>query len=210
MTIRRIAVVVFALSALAVSECTSSAPLPSGSPSASNPARPGPTPTASAAASTRTVNIPADCRKLVDPQTYAATFGNTPLNDPAVIAPEAAGAVQPKASSAAASVQQVLDDATQLRCVWRDPGADITYLQTTIATVDASIAKQYLDSLPASGYTCIDANGGRQCQRVQPDPQYPVDNAHTAYLRDNVYIDVGQANFPTHNLMGSIVATIWG
>ena len=24
------------------------------------------------------------------------------------------------------------------------------------------------------------------------------------------YIYVGQANFPTHNLMGAIVATLWG
>jgi hypothetical protein len=155
------------------------------------------------------VNIPNDCRQLVDPQTYAATFGGTPLNDPNVIGPVAAGAVEPSAPPAGATTKAILSSATQLRCIWRDPGADVTYLEATVATVDAVVAAQYLDELPASGYTCTMANGGQQCQRVQPDPQYPVDVGDTSYLRDNVYIYVGQANFPTHNLIGSIVATLW-
>jgi hypothetical protein len=210
MTIRRIAVVALALGALALSGCTSPVPLPGGSPSASSPASSMPTPPVSAAPQAPAVAIPKDCRKLVNPQTYSATFGATPLNDPTVIDPTDAGAVQPSTPPAGATAAQILKSAVQLHCVWRDPAADITYLEATVATVDAAVAKQYLDSLPASGYTCKDANGGRQCQRVQPDPQYPVDDANTSYLRDSVYIFVGQANFPTNNLMGSIVATIWG
>jgi hypothetical protein len=208
-----------ALAALALSACGTAEDAPSGSPSASSVALPTPTPTptptkptppASAPPQAPAVAIPKDCRSLVNAQTYAATFGNTPLNDPAVIDPADAGAVQPSTPPAGATAAQILKSAIQLHCVWRDPGADITYLEATVATVDAAVAKQYLDSLPASGYTCKNASSGRQCQRVQPDPQYPVDDATTSYLRDSVYIFVGQANFPTKNLMGSIVATIWG
>jgi hypothetical protein len=145
----------------------------------------------------------------MNPQVYTAIFGDTPLNDPAVVGSEGAGKVEPTAAPAGATAQEVLSSATQLRCIWRDPNADITYLEATVATVDTAIAATYLDGLPAGGYTCTEANGGRQCQLIKPNEQYPVDEGHTEFVRDAVYISVNQANFPTKNLLGAIVATLW-
>jgi hypothetical protein len=127
-----------------------------------------------------------------------------------VVEPGESGALTPSAPAAGANPEQVLSAATQLRCVWRDPGADTTYLEAKVATVDPAVATTYMATLPGAGYTCSDTLDGQKCQIVKKNQQYPVDDADTVFLRDNVYVHVSQSNFTTNGLLGSIVSTIWG
>ncbi|MEO7123678.1 MAG: hypothetical protein ABI400_11295 [Lacisediminihabitans sp.] len=204
------------LLAFMLSGCTPNTSDSPATPASSAMATPGAAPapttsaTPSAAPQKAAFTIPSDCHNLVNAATYSAVFAGTPLNDPRVVNPGEAGPLQPKTAPSGVTPEVVLASATQLRCVWRDPGADVTYLEATVATVDPAVASTYLDALAAQGYTCKQANGGRQCQLVAPNTQYPVDDAHTVLLRDTVYIYVGQSNFKTTNLMGSIATTIWG
>jgi len=176
-------------------------------------ASPSRSPSPDAAASTPV--IPESCETVVDPQTYASTFEGTPLNSPGVVGQEGGeyfiptGRVDPVAPAEGATPGQVVANQTQLRCIWRDPRADISGLTVEIATVDPAIAALYLASLPADGFECTSVEGGERCQRVRQDEQYPVGVGDTVFLRDSVVITVWQANFPTDNLLGSLVSTVW-
>ena len=161
-------------------------------------------------------SIPTDCMKLVDPTTYAATFGDTPLNDPGVTGKPgtqyytATGVVTPIPSSAGTAPKDAMSNSIQFRCIWRYPEADITNLYVEIGTVDPSVSASYLDTLPAQKFACSDANAGRVCRFQEQLVEYPVEHALTEFVRDRVYIRVGQDNFRTNNLLGAIVKTVWG
>jgi len=201
-----------ALAALLLTGCMSPSPAPSGSPSASASASAGgssPSPSASASAAADAVAIPKDCKAIVSPAVYAKTFGETPLNDPAVVDAEFAGAIAPVTPPAGAAADEVLASAAQLRCVWKDPRADITNLQASIGTVDPAVATGYLTSLAAQGFTCGAKYGGQQCQRISQNEQYPVQDGRTYFLRGTTWITVLQSNFATNGLMGQIVGTLW-
>ncbi len=208
--LRLAAVAAIALSAFAVVGCT-----PAVQPSPTVHPDPGPShtrqvPSPSSTPSTApAVAIPRDCHQLVSPDSYKRTFGDTPLNDPGFVGPDGAGAVTPSAPPPGANASQILSSAVQLYCVWRDPRADITGIAVTVATVDGAVARGHLDELAAQGYTCKDVHGGRQCQKVEKDPEYPVDDGFTSFSRDDVYLSVTQSNFPTNDLIGRIVATLW-
>ncbi|MCU1584894.1 MAG: hypothetical protein JWM49_1450 [Microbacteriaceae bacterium] len=142
---------------------------------------------------------------------YGSVFGDTPLNDPAMLdGGTPSGHVTPSAPPPGASQAEVLQSATELICIWRDPAADITGLQVTVARVDPAVAKAYLAGLTAKGYTCGEAHSGLRCGLIKPNATYPVDEGYTSFLRDDIYIDVSQANFPTNDLIGKIVGTLWG
>ena len=201
-----------ALGALLLTGCTAPSPTPSGSPSASASASAGgssPSPSTSASAAADAVAIPKDCEAIVSPAVHAKTFGSTPLNDPTVVDAEFAGAVAPVTPPAGAAADEVLASAAQLRCVWKDPRADITNLQASIGTVDPAVATGYLASLATQGYTCGVKYGGQQCQRISQNEQYPVQDGHTYFLRGTTWITVLQSNFATNGLMGQIVSTLW-
>lgn len=208
MNARRTALATLAIVALALVGCTSTPSQPSDSPAAS--ADPGASASPDVSPDPSPVAIPSDCRGLISPDVYDATFGDTPLNDPAVLPPDEAGVVQPAVSPVGATPSSILASAVQLRCAWKDPRADISHVLVTVATVDASVGLQYLDELSTEGRTCGEAHGGRRCQLIQPNEQYGVDEGYTDFLRGDVFISVGQANFPTNDLLGSIVTTMWG
>lgn len=187
------------------------APTTSASAQPSDPASP-----VTSVPAPATFSIPTDCTKIVNPTTYATAFGNTPLNDPGVTGKPgteyytATGVVTPSASSPGAALKVVMANSIQLRCIWRYPQADITYLQVEIGTVDPTVAARYLDALPAQKFACSDLNAGRVCRFQEQLVEYPVVAAHTEFVRDSVYIQVDQANFKTNNLLGAIVTTVWG
>lgn len=194
--------------------CGTDDPAPTGSPSNSGSVTATPTATAAPAPApaptAASVKIPTDCKAIMSTATYSSTFASIPLNDPIVMGGRPGGAVTPTTAPAGATTKQILDAGVQLRCLWRSPSADVTYLEVDIATVDPAIASAYQTSLAGTGYTCAAANGGQQCQLVRKNSQYPVDEAFTYLLRDKVFISVSQANIDTNNLMGEIVKSIWG
>jgi hypothetical protein len=204
MTARPIAItslVLVALSSLALSGCTGATTL------TSNTSAPSVSPSPSPAA--REIALPAECASIIEPERYSATFGDTPLNDPGVIDAADAGTVEPTPSPAGATASEVLSNAVQLHCVWRDPGADITYLELTMAHVDSAVATGYLTELSGKGYSCTDTLGGRSCGLVKPNELYPVDESYTSFLRDGVYLSIAEANFPAPNLLADLVAAVW-
>lgn len=162
--------------------------------------------------------IPTDCAALIASTPFAGTFGAFPLNDPGVIGTPGteyaypAGALTPTPAASGASLADQLIAATELRCVWRDPGADVTSMLIEIGTVDPAVATDYLDSLPAEGYTCqTPASGsGRVCSIDTDDAKYHVPVSTTSFLRDRTYIHVLQANVPTSDLLGTLQTRIWG
>lgn len=208
MSIRPALLAVGIFATLAVTGCQ---PLGAGadpSPSASDPAIPSPSTSASPSPSAAPASIPADCENVVEKDVYAATFADVPLNDPGF--GEGLGVLEPTEPAAEATPEEILEAATELFCVWGDSQADITQLTASFGHVDRSVAQQYLGTLSAAGYTCGEMLGGLRCQRIQQNEQYPVEEGETVFLRDDVYIRIYQANFPTNNLLGSIVEKVWG
>ena len=199
------AVVVSLILVLGLSACTAGPTVSEATPTPT----PTPTPTSTATATIAPVTVPTDCATIVDSATYEASFGDVPLNDPALLYPDALGAVTPTAPAAGAAPDEALEAATQLRCIWRYPQADISYLLLQIGTVEAGVAADYLASLQLDGYTCDETLDGTRCAIIGTDSQYPVETGHTAFVRDDIVIRVDQANVPTDNLLGAVVARIW-
>jgi hypothetical protein len=191
---------------------TDTAAPPSASPSTTAPA-PSPEPAVA--------SIPTDCTDIVDAATYASTMGDTPLNDPEFFVGQQMGQVQPVAAPADADPYTTVDSATQLRCGWRDIRADITGLFVDVATVDSATAASYPGWLadPAASqaeqrsggvFDCTDRLGGTVCQSTRTEAQYGTDFTQTVLVRDGVVVTVRQSNYPTNDLLGAIVARIWG
>ena len=155
------------------------------------------------------ITIPADCENLVDTATYAATIGTTPLNDPTLAETYPVGHLTPTAAPDGAAVDEVVDAGTQLRCAWRDPGADVTYLQVQISSVGEGVGAEYLKKLQLDDYVCDDILGGTRCTLAGTDPQYQVEIGDTAFVRDDMVVRIDPANFPTANLLDAVVATLW-
>ena len=202
----RLVLVLVAAASISLAGCTP-AEAPRADDPAAEPAEPAATPTPMP--SENPVVLPDDCLDIVAPQVYDAIFQGTPLNDPAVVEANEVGALTPGPPDASATPDQAVEDATQLRCVWRDPAADVTFLQAEFATVQPTVAEAYLSALPGLGYTCGETLGGLRCQIVGTSPLYPVEEGTTVFVRDDVVITVEQANFPTTNLLAEIVGGIW-
>ncbi|CAN5517790.1 hypothetical protein BH10ACT4_BH10ACT4_10250 [soil metagenome] len=204
MTAHPLTLVALVIGALALGGCTGGT---TPSPAAPSPSAAESSPSASA--TTRSIALAKDCPSIVKQERYAATFGDTPLNDPGVVDAADAGAVEPTPSPAGATASEMLANAVELHCVWRDPGADITYLEVSMAHVDPAVATGYLTELAGKGYSCTDTLGGRSCGLVKPNEQYPVDEGYTSFLRDDVFISIADANFPSPRLLADMVAILW-
>ena len=233
-TIRRvtIAVTTALLVSLAAAACTggsapdaddpTTAPSPTATEAAMTSATPEPSSTPAPAPAPAPASIPTDCTDVVDAATYASALASTPLNDPAVVGERPSGQLQPTTAPAGSDAGAVVVAATQLDCLWRDPRADITGLNLAISSVDAATQEAYqawlLDRAnqapvardAGASYTCEPGYDGTLCQMSFQDPLYGVEIAETALLRDGVVVQVGQANFPTDDLMGALVTRIWG
>ena len=131
------------------------------------------------------------------------------------------GRLQATAPPAGADVDEVERAATQLDCSWRDPRADVTSLSITVSGVDAETQEAYqawlldgdglapvVDDAGAS-FSCGPGYDGVLCQVVSEDPMYGVELATTVLMRDDLVVEVFQANYPTDDLMGALVARIW-
>lgn len=165
----------------------SSGTSPSGTPTTTGTASPSPSPSATASAS-----VPTDCRAILS-ETVLAELDGTPLNDPAT---GVATGVQPDGS---------------LVCLWRDPGADTTMLQTTIATMNRGLALDMLNALAdTEGFTCYTPEGGTRCEKTWPNPQYPVTDGRTLFWRDDILIDTQFSNLAPAGYTDSIVAHVFG
>lgn len=48
------------------------------------------------------------------------------------------------------------------------------------------------------------------CQLTVKAEPYPVDQTTTVFIRDDTFIMIRQANFPTNGLLDAVVGEIWG
>jgi len=176
---------------------------PTPMPDAGGDTTPTPTPTAAPVAS-----IPTECTDIVDAQTYAATFGDTPLNP--VEFGDGWGAVTPTTPADGATGYEVAKAVAELRCLWRDPRADVSGIGVDVGRVTADQADGIVRWAGSEGYTCGPLHEGTSCQLVTPDPQYPVETTNTLFVRDGVVVVVNQTNVPTDDLLGAISTRLWG
>ncbi|KRA25622.1 hypothetical protein ASD65_15260 [Microbacterium sp. Root61] len=149
-------------------------------------ASPTPTPTA------RPIALPTDCRAILS-EAVLAELGETPLNDPAM---GIATGSQPDGS---------------LVCLWRDPRADISGLQTTISKMSRGPALDMLNQLAdEDGFTCYTPEGGTRCEKTWENEQYPVTQGRTLFWREGVLIDTNYANLAPAGYTDSIIASVFG
>jgi hypothetical protein len=99
--------------------------------------------------------------------------------------------------------------ATELRCVWRDPQADITNLSVEIGEVAPAISAPYLQSLPADGFSCTPEASAETCVKFTTETKYNVEVGQTILVRDDVFIRVSQANVSTPGLLDTLVSDVW-
>ena len=137
------------------------------------------------------------------------------MNDPAVVGSPGepyytpSGSISPTPAPSGATLLESMRSAAQLRCVWRDPQADITNLSVEIGEVAPTISGPYLQSLPADGFSCTQDGAAETCEKVATDPKYNVEIGQTVLVRDGVFIRVSQANVSTPNLMDTLVSDVW-
>jgi hypothetical protein len=188
---------------------TVTVPPPTSTPGSSESPTPEPTETEVAAP---LVSIPTDCTQIVDEATYAATFGEIPLNPESFPRRDgtARGARTASVPEAGAQPFQIVDAAAELDCLWRDPRADISGIGVILGRLDQPTAASLLDQVAAAGATCQEAHGGQLCQQQVAVEQYPVEAADTWFVRGDFYIAVDQINVPTNDLIGSILEHLEG
>ena len=159
--------------------------------------------------------IPTDCASLIASTPFTSTFGSWPLNDPAVVgSPDGpyytpSGSISPTPAPSGATLLEAMLSATELRCVWRDPQADITNLSVEIGEVDPAISAAYLQSLPAEGFSCTQDGSAETCEKFETESKYNVEVGQTVLVRDGVFIRVNQANVSTPQLMDTLVSDVW-
>ncbi|WP_144709791.1 hypothetical protein [Curtobacterium pusillum] len=174
-----------------------SATTPTSAPITEKPTpRPSPTPVRNV-----TPTIPTDCRALVPAADYDRLFGTTPLVQ---IKPELPNTPQEYRELGTSS------DEADLRCLWRDPQADITGIEITAGVWTPQKIADNLAIIRGEGGTCSERDGGTFCQTVSVVEPYGVDRAYTYYTRGDGWVVIDQTNVPTDNLLGALIGTIWG
>jgi hypothetical protein len=172
---------------------------PEPTPSATTPtsapitASPTPRPTRNTVAT-----IPTTCRGMVPAADYTRLFGETPLT-------EISKAKDGTAGSDSGDLAWT-DGESEIICRWMDPRADVSGLEMVIGTAGPAAA----GTLATSPLSCEDRDGGRVCQSTVPSEAAPVDQTSTFFLRDDTFIVIRQANFPTNGLLDAVVGEIWG
>ena len=152
------------------------------------------------------VELPSDCEDTMSDEMYASTFADVPLNDPAF---GPSGVVEPEPAAPGSDIQLVIAGQMTLICIWQDPAADVTGLRLALGHVAIEDGEAYLEELDDQGYDCEERYDGDWCQRISNDTDFGVEEGHTAFLRDDVFIEVRQANFPTNGFLADVVETIW-
>jgi hypothetical protein len=174
---------------------------PSSSPSSGSSESGAPSDEAAAV-----VELPTDCVDTMSEEVYASTFAEVPLNDPAF---GPSGVLEPDPAAPGSDIQQVIAGQMTLICIWRDPAADVTGLRLAMGHVEIEDGEAYLENLDDEGYDCEDRYDGQWCQHISNDTDFGVEEGHTAFLRDDVFIEVRQANFPTNGFLADVVETTW-
>jgi len=179
---------VLALSACAPEDDGSTAP--ASPPSESAPAATA-TPIPTITPTVAPVAIPTDCRAMLSADVQAQ-LASVPLNDPSV------GPSGPQSDGS-------------LICVWRDPSADTTQLQTRITRMDRGPALDMLNELVATqGFSCYTPDDGTRCEKTWINDKYPVNDGRTLFYRDDVLIDTQYSNLAPTGYTASIITSIFG
>jgi len=168
-----------------------SATTPTSAPITATPV-PRPTPTPDPVAT-----IPTSCRATVPAADYDRFFGTTPLTE-----------IDQTEESTGTDSPDILwtGGAATITCQWADPRADVSGLTMDIGTTGPGADER----LAESHWDCRDRDGGRMCQVTVTAEPYPVDQTTTVFIRDDTFIVIRQANFPTSGLLDAVVGEIWG
>ncbi|SBS73398.1 hypothetical protein [uncultured Microbacterium sp.] len=197
---RRVLVAAPAVAALLVALLAACAPTPEAAPSDTpTSATPSSTPTPAATADgappvpsgpvlSMTV-LPTDCSAILDDAVLAQLEG-VPLNDPGF------------------GETGVLSDRT-LRCVWGQPGADTTRLETTINYAPENDVLDYFNARMEEGFVCYEPAGGLRCEKTWQNDAFPVTDGRTLFYRDGVLIDTQYSNLAPTGYTTAVIRAIW-
>lgn len=189
-----------AVAALLVALLAACAPTPEAAPSDTpTSATPSTTPTPTATADgappvpsgpvlSMTV-LPTDCSAILDDAVLAQLEG-VPLNDPGF------------------GATGVLSDRT-LRCVWGQPGADTTRLETTINYAPENDVLDYFNARMEEGFVCYEPAGGLRCEKTWQNDAFPVTDGRTLFYRDGVLIDTQYSNLAPTGYTTAVIRAIW-
>jgi hypothetical protein len=85
------------------------------------------------------------------------------------------------------------------------PRPSSTASGATRAPTSPASASSLLQQAEAGGGTCSDAHQGRLCQQTRVHEMYGTDSTDTYFVRGDLYVAVTQSNYPTNDLIGSIL-----
>ncbi len=148
----------------------------------------GPAPTDSTGVVSTTV-IPSDCSGILG-SVARDELADVPLNDPAF---GPAGALS----------------SGVLRCVWADPEADTSRIETTIGFAQENAVIEFMNGLGAEGFTCYRPDDGVRCEKTWRNDRFPVTDGRTLYFRDGVLIDTQFSHLAPEGYTSGIVASLW-
>lgn len=148
----------------------------------------GPAPTDSTGVVSTTV-IPSDCSGILGSASRAA-LADVPLNDPSF---GPAGAL-------ATGI---------LRCVWADPEADTSRIETTIGFAQENAVIDFMNELGSDGFTCYRPDDGVRCEKTWRNERFPVTDGRTLYFRDGVLVDTQFSHLAPEGYTSGIVASLW-
>ncbi|SFI57043.1 hypothetical protein SAMN04487751_2175 [Microbacterium saccharophilum] len=133
--------------------------------------------------------LPTDCEAIVDDAVRTQLEG-VPLNDPAF------------------GETGVLPDRS-LRCVWGQPGADTTRLETTINYAPKNDVLDYFNARMDEGFVCYEPAGGLRCEKTWENADFPVTDGRTLFYRDGVLIDTQYSNLAPTGYTTAVIRAIW-
>ncbi|AZC12495.1 hypothetical protein [Microbacterium sp. ABRD28] len=163
----------------------------SATPTSSSSGSPTPSATPTPSVAVGAAAVPEDCEAPLS-EAVRAQLSDVPLNDPVngvAVGPQTDGS---------------------LVCLWRDPGADTTFLETSYLPMNRGPALDLLNQLAADeGFTCYTPDGGTRCEKTWQNEQYPVTDGRTLFWRDDLLIDTRYSNLAPSGYTASIVSSIW-
>lgn len=136
-----------------------------------------------------TTVIPSDCSGILGAAARADLEG-VPLNDPSF-------------GPAGALTSGVL------RCIWADPEADTSRIETTIGFAQENAVIDFMNELGTIGFTCYRPDAGVRCEKTWRNERFPVTDGRTLYFRDGVLVDTRFSHLAPEGYTSGIVASLW-
>ena len=148
--------------------------------------------------------IPGSCSLLVPPGENARFFGAAKNTEFIVDNGGDAHASTPRER-----IDGLTEPDASLMCSWQNEGM-VARIAISISKATSADAADAENSALGSGGSCEIQFGGKVCRSEFTAQADTVPTTETAFVRDDILIDIQQTDFPTDGLLPAIVGQIWG